>query len=71
MSDQLEQRIQALEELAAQQDYTIESLNNVVTSQSEKLQMFEIQLEAVRQQLDSIKSQWPDHLPAIEIPPHY
>ena len=72
MTDQnCEDRVTRLEMLFSEQEYTIETLNTIVTRQSMELSQINGQLEVFRQQLKDMKKQLPESTSVDEKPPHY
>jgi SlyX protein len=64
-------RITRLEMLISEQEYTIETLNTIVTQQANRVDSFESQVEWLKQQLKDLKQHLPASSPGHEKPPHY
>ena len=69
--DHQDARLNKLEMMIAEQEYTIETLNTIVTRQSMELSQIKGQLEVFRQQLKDMKKQLPESTSVDEKPPHY
>jgi len=68
----LTNRIDKLEILFSEQDFTVEALNDVITRQSGKIDQLEQQLELMKHQLKELKKQIPETATIVnEKPPHY
>jgi len=68
----LTHRIDKLEILFSEQDFTVEALNDVITRQSSKIDQLEQQLELLKHQLRELKKQIPETATIVnEKPPHY
>ena len=71
-ADNLQSRLDRLEALYSEQDYTIQTLNNTVTQQDRELTALTLRLEQVQLQLQSLRSEAAGDLdPGFEQPPHY
>ena len=71
-ADNLQSRLDRLEALYSEQDYTIQTLNNTVTQQDRELTAQTLRLEQVQLQLQSLRSEAAGDLdPGFEQPPHY
>lgn len=64
-------RLQKLEILFSEQEYTIETLNTIVTNQHKDIQQLTAQIELIKHQLNEQKKQHPDTSIIDEKPPHY
>ena len=64
-------RISRLEILFSEQEYTIESLNSVITRQTQDIQQLNLQLDLLKQQIKELKNQLPHTAVVDEKPPHY
>ena len=72
MSDSDHQtRINQLEILYSEQEYTIEALNSVVTKQAQDIEYLNIQLDLLKHQIKEMKKQLPQNNIIDEKPPHY
>jgi uncharacterized coiled-coil protein SlyX len=69
--DNPEQRINRLEMLFSEQEYTIETLNEIVTRQSSEISRLTAQLGDLKQQFKDMREQLPDNIAGHEKPPHY
>ena len=65
------ERLDKLEILFAEQEYTIETLNAIVTRQSDEIAKLWQLSERFKQQLRDFKQQLPESDAADEKPPHY
>ncbi|CAB0151756.1 Protein SlyX [Pseudidiomarina piscicola] len=71
---QLELRVANLESQLAFQDDTIETLNQLVTAQSEQLQLMSHKMKLLGQRLQQLQERTDDgdtSDPAADVPPHY
>ena len=64
-------RIDKLEILFSEQEFTVEALNTVITRQTLQIDALEDKLELLKQQLKELKKQIPDNAIVDEKPPHY
>ncbi len=64
-------RITRLEMLFAEQEYTIETLNSLVTQQTQHIDLLNSQLEFLKHQIKELKLQIPETTIIDEKPPHY
>ena len=72
MDDKLQARLERLEVLYSEQDYTIQTLNNTVSQQDREITALRLSIEQMRLQLQSLRSDQPgDTDPKFELPPHY
>ena len=72
MSDSLESKLTRLEILYAEQDYTIQTLNDVVSQQDQEISMLNLNIEKIKNQLQMLKSELSSNIdPIVEKPPHY
>ena len=72
MTESLDAKLSRLEMLYTEQDYTIQTLNNMVAQQDQDISRLNISIEQLKVQLQSLKS--PDSSdidPGFEKPPHY
>jgi len=69
--DTPEQRINRLEMLFSEQEYTIETLNDIVTRQADDIVRLSARLEQLNQHFKDLREQLPDAASAFEKPPHY
>ena len=70
-TDQTSHRINQLEILFTEQEYTIETLNSVVTRQAQDLDLLTTQVELLKLQLKDLKTNITDNDTLDERPPHY
>jgi len=72
MTDSLQSRLDRLEVLYSEQDYTIQELNDTISQQDRELTRLNINLEQLRLQMQSLRSELsPDIHSGFEQPPHY
>jgi uncharacterized coiled-coil protein SlyX len=65
-------RLDSLESLYSEQDHTIQTLNDMVTQQSQEISRLNLQMEQIKVQLQSMKSESATDIGSeFEIPPHY
>ena len=65
-------RLERLEQLYTEQDYTIQALNDTVSQQDRDLRSLALSLEQLQGQLNSLRSEVSGGVdPAFEPPPHY
>ena len=70
-SQQSSTRINRLEIMFSEQEYTIEALNTVVTRQALELDQLSTQVELLKLQIKDLKTEMPDNEILDERPPHY
>ena len=71
MSEAITQKITRLEMHYAEQEHTLQALNDVVARQDSELTLIKNELKLLAQQYQTLKSELPDQSDAIEKPPHY
>jgi uncharacterized coiled-coil protein SlyX len=76
MSESAQDRLDRLESLYSEQDHTMQMLNDMVAQQSQEISRLQAQLEQIKIQLQSLKTESAsevDSPPAgeFEKPPHY
>lgn len=72
MSNSLKTRLDSLELLYSEQDHTIQTLNDIVAQQSQEISRLNLQMEQIKLQLQSLKSESATETGSeFEIPPHY
>ena len=72
MSKSLQARLDSLEMLYSEQDHTIQTLNDLVAQQSQEISRLHSQLEQIKVQLQSLKTEPASEVDSgFEIPPHY
>ena len=70
--DKLLSRLERLEVLYSEQDYTIQTLNNTISQQDRDLAALTLRLEQIQLQLQSLRSGAAGEVdPGFEKPPHY
>lgn len=68
----MEVKLAHLETLYAEQDYTIQSLNDIVAQQDQEISRLNISIEQIKSQLQVLKAELdPGISMEIEQPPHY
>ncbi|MFT5225593.1 MAG: putative coiled-coil protein SlyX [Polaribacter sp.] len=65
------EKIAKLEILFAEQEYTVQTLNDIVTRQDRDIAKLKIDYQDLKFQYLDLKSQLPDQGSSSEIPPHY
>ena len=72
MDISLQARLERLEELYSDQDYTIQTLNNTISQQDREIASLVLRLEQLRLQLQSLRAEAAGDIdPGFEPPPHY
>ena len=72
MSKSQQTRLDSLELLYSEQDHTIQTLNDIVVQQSQEISRLNLQIEQIRDQLQSQKTESANEEGSdFEIPPHY
>ncbi len=72
MGESLEAKIAKLEIMFSEQEYTIQSLNDMIAQQDKEISQLNINLDQVRVQLRALKSELSVEIdPEIDKPPHY
>jgi uncharacterized coiled-coil protein SlyX len=71
MNDGLQSRLERLEVLYSEQDYTIQTLNTTISQQDREIAALTLALERLRLQIQSLRSEAGDIDPGFEQPPHY
>ena len=76
MSESVQARLDRLESLYSEQDHTMQMLNDMVAQQSQEISRLQAQLEQIRIQLQSLKTESASEVDSasdseFEIPPHY
>ena len=68
----LQSRLERLETLYSEQDYTIEALNDSVTQQDRELASLTLRLQQLQDQLQALRNEVSGDIdPGFEPPPHY
>ena len=72
MSETLESKLDRLEALFSEQDYTIQALNNMVAQQDQEISQLNVSLEILKDQLKALRTELSSEFdPGRERPPHY
>lgn len=72
MSNSMEVKLAHLETLYAEQDYTIQSLNDIVAQQDQEISQLNISIEQIKSQLQVLRAELDPAISAeFEQPPHY
>lgn len=72
VSDGLQSRLERLEVLYSEQDYTIQSLNNMIAQQDREIAQLSLHIEQIRIRLQALASEnSADIDTGFEQPPHY
>jgi uncharacterized coiled-coil protein SlyX len=72
VSKSLQTRLDSLELLYSEQDHTIQTLNDIVAQQSQEISQLNLQMEQIKVQLQSLKSESATETGSeFEVPPHY
>ena len=72
MDQSLERRIEHLESLYSEQEYTLQALNDTVSLQDREITSLRLAIERLNDQLKSLKSDLSSNIsPEHEKPPHY
>jgi uncharacterized coiled-coil protein SlyX len=72
VTDSLQSRLDRLEILYREQDYTIQLLNNTISDQDREISRLTLSLEQFRLQLQALRSELTSDIdPSFEQPPHY
>ena len=69
--EKLQARIDKLEILFSEQEYTVDSLNSVVTRQAREIDQLTDSIDLLKFQMKEFKKQLPDSAIVDEKPPHY
>lgn len=72
MTESLDAKLSRLEILYTEQDYTIQTLNNMVAQQDQEISRLNISIEHLKVQLQSLKTDTSSDIDTgFEKPPHY
>lgn len=72
MEDGLQSRLERLEVLHSEQDYTLQTLNSTVSQQDREIATLRLAIEQLRLQIQSLRSEAAGEIdPGFERPPHY
>jgi len=70
-ADELHARLNKLEILFSEQEYTVESLNAVVTRQAQDIDKLHLKINLLKHQIKEFKKNTPETAIVDEKPPHY
>jgi len=70
-TDELHARLNKLEILFSEQEYTVESLNAVVTRQAQDIDKLHVKINLLKHQIKEFKKNIPETAILDERPPHY
>jgi len=72
VSDRLQSRLERLEVLYSEQDYTIQSLNSMIAQQDREIAQLNLSIEQLRHRLQALTSDVSADIDTgFELPPHY
>jgi len=72
VNESLQARIEHLETLYAEQEYTVQALNEVVTQQDREISSLTLSIERLKNQVMALKTEAASEISSEnEIPPHY
>jgi len=72
VSDSLEDKIDRLEVLYSEQDYLIQSLNDMVAQQDQEISELNLSLDHIKNELRALKNDLAHDIDQLsEVPPHY
>jgi uncharacterized coiled-coil protein SlyX len=72
VTESLDAKLSRLEILYTEQDYTIQTLNNMVAQQDQEISRLNISVDQLKVQLQSLKTDASSDIdPGFEKPPHY
>ena len=72
VTETLENKLDRLEMLFAEQDYTIQTLNDMVAQQDQEISQLNVSLELLKDQLQALRFELSGDIdPGNEKPPHY
>ena len=72
MTAAIQERLAKLEMLYAEQEHTIQSLDQVIAQQDRELSRLLLELENIRDQLSALKATTGSDIdPLVDQPPHY
>ena len=73
MTSEIEKKLTALESLYSEQEYTVITLNKIVSRQDQEIARLSVELTWVKSQLLNLKEHLPNDQPGLtdEKPPHY
>jgi uncharacterized coiled-coil protein SlyX len=72
MKDGLQSRLERLEVLYSEQDYTMQTLNDTISQQDREIAKLTLVIEQLRLQIQSLRAEVAGDIdPGFEQPPHY
>ncbi|MFZ9039140.1 MAG: SlyX family protein [Gammaproteobacteria bacterium] len=72
MNESLLARLERLEALYSEQEYTVQALNDVIASQDREITNLTLGIERLKEQLKALRAEAPSGISSeIEKPPHY
>lgn len=72
MNESLQARIEHLEALYSEQEYTVQALNDMVAQQDREISSLTLNVEMLKDQLNALKTELPGDISSEnEKPPHY
>lgn len=72
MNESLQARLDRLEIIYAEQEYTIQSLNDTVTRQNREISRLTTDIQQLGQQIQALRTDSSSEIESeFEIPPHY
>ncbi len=72
VGNSLEDKIARLEVMFSEQEYTIQSLNDMIAQQDQEISQLNINLDLIKVQLRELRNELSIEIdPAIDKPPHY
>ncbi len=73
MTTELEKKLTVIETLYSEQEYTVQTLNSIVTRQDQEISRLSNELQWLKQQLMTLKEHLPnqENIDTDERPPHY
>ena len=72
MNDSLQARLERLEALYSEQEYTVQALNDVVANQDREIANLTLAIGSLEEQLKALRAATSSDIsPEIEKPPHY
>ena len=72
MNESLQARLEHLETLYSEQEYTVQALNDTVAQQDREISSLTLSIEQLRDQIKALKTELPGDISSDnEKPPHY
>jgi uncharacterized coiled-coil protein SlyX len=72
VNESLQARIEHLEALYSEQEYTVQALNDMVAQQDREISSLTLNVEMLKDQLNALKTELPGNISfENEKPPHY